>query len=144
MYKTRLYPFAMTLDLIMFSRDTYFLAVSAFPSNIRIDAKLEWWHHPSKYWFSLMLLSLRYCSVTPSRVSLSRIKLVIVSTSIWLSKYHRVSVRRPKQQEVSFIRESLQRTDVISPSTMFNCAMIDTQRLRIARSTACIISFSRL
>jgi len=98
----------------MFSRDTYFLVVSAFlqtlismpnPSDGIIHQGIG----------LVMLLSLRYHSATSLR-SLSRIrsKLVIVSTSIWLSKYHRVSARRPKLQELSSIRESLQHADVIS------------------------------
>lgn len=57
-------------------------------SNTRINATRDWRHHPSKYWYSHALVS----AAIPRR-SLSRIrsKLVIVSMSIWLSKYHRVS-----------------------------------------------------
>lgn len=77
-------------------------------SNTRINAMRDWRHHPSKYWYSYALVS----TGIPQR-SLSRIrsKLVIVSMSIWLSKYHRVSARCRKQQELSSIRESLQRCE---------------------------------
>lgn len=143
--KTRIWFFANLLiihiylyddNIKMFSLVTsiYFLAVRTFLQITRIKARREWRHHPSKYSI-VMLLSLP--AIPRRSLSQIRSKLVIASMSIWLSKYHRVSARRRKQQELSSIRESLQQRcehHLASLSTTLNCTTIN----RYAMPTHCV------
>lgn len=119
----------------MFSRDIYFLAVLL---NIRINARLEWWHHPSKYWFSHAFVSAILLGGTVA-FSLANRKRTCHCVNVDLAIKISSSIGASPKAARSVIHQrklATYRCHFASLSTMFNCAMIDMRRLRIVRSIA--------